>query len=148
MTGRLKWKFSDYKLVLYKTSPAQSNLGRPASQSPHWLQWDAPNSPPKLHLPFDDHHPHLIHPSLDRPHAPPQTASGSNQQFCHNTLCGQTDGPGSKSWLDRLSLTFSQVIDTSRSHYRERLLCSLKWLRLCWWPMEFKLCYCAVLFTF
>jgi len=22
---------------------------------------------------------------------PPQTASGSNQPFCHNTLCGQTD---------------------------------------------------------
>ena len=27
------------------TSPAQSNLGRAASQSPHWLQSDAPNSP-------------------------------------------------------------------------------------------------------
>ena len=42
--------------------PAQSNLGRAASQSPHWLQWDAPNSPPKLPLPFDDHHL-----TLDRP---------------------------------------------------------------------------------
>jgi len=25
--------------------------------SPHWLQSDAPNSPPKLPFPFDDHHP-------------------------------------------------------------------------------------------
>jgi len=24
------------------------------------------------------------------PHSPPQTTSGSNQPFCHNTLCGQT----------------------------------------------------------
>ena len=40
-------------------------------------------------FPFDDHHPCLIHPSLDRPHSPPQTISGSNQPFCRNTL--QTD---------------------------------------------------------
>ena len=33
----------------------------------------------------------LIHPSLDWPHSPPQTAHGSNQPFCHNTLCGPTD---------------------------------------------------------
>jgi len=26
-------------------------------QSPHWLQWDAPNSPPKLPFPFNDNHP-------------------------------------------------------------------------------------------
>jgi len=36
-------------------------------QSPHWLQWDAPYSPPKLPLPFRRSPPHLIHPSLDRP---------------------------------------------------------------------------------
>ena len=30
-------------------------------------------------------------PSLDRPHSPSQTASGSNQPFCHNTLSGPTD---------------------------------------------------------
>ena len=40
---------------------------------------------------FDDHHPHLINPSLDRPNSPSQTASGSVQPFCHNTLSGQTD---------------------------------------------------------
>jgi len=34
---------------------------------------------------------HLIHPSLDRPHSPPQTASGSNHPFRHNTLYRQTD---------------------------------------------------------
>jgi len=66
---------------------SQSNLGRAASpplqqiittpQRTHWLQWDAPYLPPKLPLPFDDLHPHLIH--LDRPHSPPQTPSRSNQ---------------------------------------------------------------------
>jgi len=35
--------------------------------------------------------PRLIHPSLDRPNSPSQTASGSNQSFCHNTLSEQTD---------------------------------------------------------
>ena len=28
-----------------------------------------------------------------RPHSPPQTASGSNQPFCHSTPFGQTDRP-------------------------------------------------------
>jgi len=36
---------------------------------------------------------HLIHPSLYWTHSPPQTASGSNQPFCHNTLSGQTNQP-------------------------------------------------------
>jgi len=40
---------------------------------------------PKLPLPFDDHHQNLIHPYRARPHSPPQTASGSNQPFCHNS---------------------------------------------------------------
>jgi len=75
-----------------KTSP-QSNLRRAALQRPHWLQWDAPNSPPNCPFSFDDHHPHLIRPSFDRLHSPPQTASGSNQPFCHNTLSGPTDQP-------------------------------------------------------
>jgi len=57
----------------------------------HWLQWDAPTSPPKLPLLFVDKHSHLIDPFLDQPHLPLQTASGSNQPFCHNTLCKLTD---------------------------------------------------------
>jgi len=32
-----------------------------------------------------------IHPSLDRPHSPLQTASKSNQPCCHNTLSARTD---------------------------------------------------------
>jgi len=40
--------------------------------------------------PFRRSPPHLIHPSLDRPHSLPQTASGSNQPFCHSTLSGQS----------------------------------------------------------
>jgi len=43
-------------------------------------------TPQDYPFPFDDHHPHLIHPFLDRPHSPPQTASGSNRPFCHSTL--------------------------------------------------------------
>jgi len=33
----------------------------------------------------------LIHPSLDRPHSKPQTASRSNQLFVHNSHTGQTE---------------------------------------------------------
>jgi len=35
--------------------------------------------------------PHLIHPSLDRSHSLPKTASRSIQPFCNSTLCGQAD---------------------------------------------------------
>ena len=47
-----------------------------------------PQIHPKLTLPFDNHHPHLIHPYQAQPHSPPQMASGFNQPFCHNTLSG------------------------------------------------------------
>ena len=50
------------------------------------------NGTPQTHpqnCPFDDHHPRVIHSSLDRPHSPSQTASGSTQPFCHNSLSGQ-----------------------------------------------------------
>jgi len=64
-----------------------------------------PNSPPKLPLSFDDHHQNLIHPFLDRPHSPSQTASGSNQPFRHNTLSGQTD-----RWARRQVHTMSALL--------------------------------------
>jgi len=38
------------------------------------------------------------------PHSPPQTASGSNQPFHHNTLCGQTD-----RWSKRIFRTMSAL---------------------------------------
>ena len=41
--------------------------------------------PPNCPFPFDDHHQNLIHPFRARRHSPPQTASRSNQPFCHNT---------------------------------------------------------------
>jgi len=47
--------------------------------------------PPKCPFLFDDHHPHLIHSSLDWPHSPSKTASWSNWPFCHSTLSRQTD---------------------------------------------------------
>ena len=40
-------------ILTVTTSPPQSHLGKARrsrtnmQQSPHWLQWDAPNSPPK-----------------------------------------------------------------------------------------------------
>ena len=46
--------------------------------------------PPETAIPLGYVDPCLIHPSLDRPHSPSQTASGSNQPFCHNTISGQT----------------------------------------------------------
>jgi len=52
------------------------------------------NETPKIHpqnFPFDNHHPHLIHPSLVRPLSPSKTTSRSTQPFCHSTLSGQTD---------------------------------------------------------
>jgi len=54
------------------------------------------NGTPLIHhqncpFPSNDHYPHLIHPSLDHPHSPSQTASGSNQPFCHSTFSGQID---------------------------------------------------------
>jgi len=42
--------------MLTTTSP-QSNLRKAASQKPHWLQWDASTSPPKVYFPFDDNQP-------------------------------------------------------------------------------------------
>ena len=53
------------------------------------------NGTPQIHpqncpFPFDDHHPNLIHPFLDRLLSPTQTAAGSNQPFCQNTLSGHT----------------------------------------------------------
>jgi len=86
----LTWYFQLFQKVIITITSPHSILRRAASQRPHWLQWDTPNLPTKLPIPFDDHHPHLIHPSLDRSHSPPQTASGSNQPFCHSTLSGQT----------------------------------------------------------
>ena len=53
---------------------------------------------------------HLIHPSLDRPHSPLQTAAGTNQPFYHNTFSGPTDRPtdriGNRSVRKALTLYY------------------------------------------
>ena len=83
------------------TSGAFCNLGGVASQpltaennyatkSP-LVTMRRPTFTPKLPIPFDDHHPHLLQPSLDRSHSPLQTASESNQPFCRSTLSRPTD---------------------------------------------------------
>jgi len=89
-------------------------LRRAASQRPHWLQWGAPNSPQNCPFPFDDHHPYLIRPSLNRSHSLPQTAPGSNQPFCHSTLSGQTDRPTDK-WARRQARNMSRLRSLVRS---------------------------------
>jgi len=92
---------------------SQSNLGRAhcsrtaTEQSPHWLQWDAPNSPPKLPISLwwsPPHDLHLIHLSLDRLHSPPKMASRSIQLFCHSTLSGhKTDNLKKHSYHSHLN---------------------------------------------
>jgi len=76
---------------------AQSNLGRGPHHgtvshvcriSPHWLQWYAPNSPPKVRYPFPwtDTQTPLPASSLDPSDLWCQTASGSDPPFFHNAL--------------------------------------------------------------
>ena len=69
-----------------------------SQQSPHWLQWDTPNSPQNCPLYFDNNHPYLIYmyPSIDWSCSPAQMASASNQLFCHSTHSRPTDGLGEK----------------------------------------------------
>ena len=85
---------------LHLNKKPQSNLGRAASpplmakdncarKSP-MVTMGCPTFAPKLPLPCDGLHSHLIHPSLDGPHSPLQTASRSNQPFCRSTPFGQT----------------------------------------------------------
>jgi len=81
--------------MVTKNKSSQSNFGR-ARRSRTNRNKVPPdyNGTSQIHnclFPFDDNYPYLIHPSLDRPHSPPQTASESIQQFCHNTLSGHTD---------------------------------------------------------
>jgi len=51
---------------------------------------------------FDDHYPHLIHLSLDRPHSPSQTASGSNEPFC--PIASATD-----RWSKRMFIIYCNL---------------------------------------
>ena len=72
---------------------AQSNLGtgRVTPQTPHCLQWGAPQSPPNYPLPWTDLQTQLPALSLDTSDLPSQTTSISDQSFCHNALDRQTD---------------------------------------------------------
>jgi len=90
------WPTHHLKQQLYRCMHFRTTM----QQRPHWLQWDAQNSLPKLPFTFNDYHPHLIHLSLDWPHSPSETSSVSNQPFCHNTLCKLTDRPTDR-WARR-----------------------------------------------
>jgi len=86
---------------------SQSNLGRATfpplmaennyATVPIGYNWMLNIYPQNCPFPFDDLHPNLIHPSLDRPHLIPQTASRSNQLFFHNSPAVPTGGIGNKS---------------------------------------------------
>jgi len=67
------------------TSP-RSNLRRAPRKDPIGYNGTSEIYPQNCPFPFDDHHQILIHPFLDRPHSPPQTASKSNQPFRHSSL--------------------------------------------------------------
>jgi len=44
---------------------------------------------------------------FDRPYSPPQTASGSNQPFCHSTLSGYTH---TDRLMDRRQVYFDNAL--------------------------------------
>jgi len=67
--------------------------------------------PQNCSFPFDNHHPYLIHPSLNRPHSSSQTASRSTQPFSHRSLSGQTDRRQTNRWSrQRSTVTESDVL--------------------------------------
>ena len=79
--------------------PYRRDLGRAAC--PQWLQWDAPNSPPKLPLPLR-RSPSPSNTPIPRPN-PLTIPNGIRIQsaFFHNTLPGHThtDGLGDRSLI-------------------------------------------------
>jgi len=80
------------KQVLLKVILGRVHRSRTITQqSPHYLQWNAPNSPQNCPFPFNDHQPPSNTPIPQPTPLTTPTASGSNQPFCHNTLSGQTD---------------------------------------------------------
>jgi len=92
-------------VVLYNKS-SQSNLGESASlshhcatKSPMVITMGRPKFTPKTARLFPlTITTHLIHQSLAQLHSPSQTASGSNQPFCHSTLSSLTDRPTEGTW--------------------------------------------------
>jgi len=77
-------------------------------QSPHWLQWVTANSPPKLPLPLRRSPPKSNTPIPSPTPLPSQTASGSNQPFCHNTDV-RTDRRGT-TWSITIALCSAILI--------------------------------------
>jgi len=83
---------------------------------------------------FDDLHPRLIHPSVDLSHSSPQTATRSNQPFCHSARSGQTDRPtdglGDNSVSQHSRLRFINCIATRlKTEYVKR-----RFIVLSHWP--------------
>ena len=87
--------------VIIITSP-QSNLRRAASQRPHWLQWDVPNSPPKT-APFPSTITTPSNTPIPRPtpvttkQHPDPISRFATIHFADRQTDRQTDGPGESS---------------------------------------------------
>ena len=99
-----------------------------ATKAPLATTMGRPTFTPKLVFIYLRSPPHLIHPSLDRRHSLSQTASRSNQPFCHNTLCGPTDRSTdrwSRSVFRNINAPFAMMIESDAlKTYRSRLYLS------------------------
>jgi len=72
-------------------------------QRPNWLQTG------RLEFTHKTVPPHLIRPSVDRPHSPSQRAFGSNQPFCHSTPSEHTDRPTGRQTTDGIGDRFTAL---------------------------------------
>jgi len=98
-------------ILLHTKTLFQSNLGKVASQpltvgnnyatKSSLVTVGCSTFAPKYALPFDDFHPHTIHPSLNQPHSPPKRHPDPISHFStiyppDRPTDKPTDGPGDK----------------------------------------------------
>jgi len=97
-----------YKLTNHRRYSASCMA---AVQTPHWLQWGAPHSPPKLPIHMDQSPNTTTCLIPDPSDLLSETASISNQRFYHNAPDRQTHRP-TDGWRESL-MTIGR-----RAHYR------------------------------
>ena len=86
-------------LIVPNGSSIGSRTFAETPQSPHWLQWNAPNKPPKSFLiALGNLQYHLPASSSNLADPPSQTTS--NQPFFHSSVTRQTDRPTDGSTTD------------------------------------------------
>jgi len=94
-TGCIATIASVYPTYHPKPQPQQfTHFCTAMPQIPRWLQWGTPHFCPQNYpLPWTDSQTQLPASSLDPSDVPSQTASISDQPFCHNALDKQTRQP-------------------------------------------------------